>query len=175
VESLLALGGGGDRFRFAAGERAGLHPGQTALIEREGETVGVLGALHPVLQKELGFDQPVMLAEIDLDILRSGQIPAYHRVSRYPGVRRDIAVVVDASLPVDTLLETARSAAGSYMTHLTLFDVYQGKGIDTARKSVALGLTFQESSRTLDDQEVNRILQQVIDSLREKHDAQLRG
>jgi phenylalanyl-tRNA synthetase beta chain len=168
VESLLALGGEGERFRFAAGERGGLHPGQTALIQREGETVGVLGVLHPLLQKELGFDQPVMLAEIDLDILRAGRIPAYHRVSRYPGVRRDIAVVVDASLPVDTLLETARSAAGSYMTHLTLFDVYQGKGIDTARKSVALGLTFQESSRTLDDQEVNKILQQVIDSLREK-------
>ena len=97
------------------------------------------------------------------------------RVSRFPAVRRDIAVVVDADVPAADLLGLVRGVAGTSLTQLTFFDVYQGKGIDTHRKSVALGLTFQDPSRTLDDQEVNSILEQVIDSLREKYNAELRS
>lgn len=175
VESLLALGGDAAAYRFEAAERSGLHPGQTASIIRGDEVVGVIGALHPTLQKQLDFDQPVLLAELDLAAVRAANVPHFEHVSRFPGVRRDIAVIVDADLPAQKLLETVHETAGSYLTQLTLFDVYQGKGIDTHRKSVGVGLTFQNPSRTLDDHEISKTLQQVVDSLREKHNADLRS
>jgi phenylalanyl-tRNA synthetase beta chain len=175
LEALLALGDSAAPLRFVAGERDGLHPGQTARVVRGDRDIGVIGALHPALQKALDFDQPVVVAELDLAAVLTGRVPAYTRVSRYPGVRRDIAVIVDAEVAVGDLMGVVRTVAGSSLTQLTLFDVYQGKGIDTHRKSVALGLTFQDPSRTLDDQDVTSILQQVVDSLRENYKAELRS
>lgn len=175
LEAVLALGGDGVSYSFDAFERSGFHPGQSARILKDGVPIGALGTLHPSLQKQLDFDQTVVLAEVDLSTVREARLPVFERVSRFPGVRRDLAVIVDDAVPAAELMGAVRAAAGSYLKQLTLFDVYQGKGIDTHRKSVGLGLTFQESSRTLDDQEVTKILQQVIDSLRENYNAELRS
>jgi phenylalanyl-tRNA synthetase beta chain len=175
LEALLSAGGCGAAFSFVAGARAGLHPGQTAQVLHHGDVIGVLGALHPTLQRQLGVDQPVFVAELDLDAVLTARVPAFAAVSRFPEVRRDIAVLVDRALPVAELQANVRDVAGSYLTQLTLFDVYQGKGIDPDRKSVALGLTFQDPSRTLDDQEVAKIIEQVVDSLKENYNAELRG
>ncbi|EAQ96862.1 phenylalanine--tRNA ligase subunit beta [Congregibacter litoralis] len=175
VEALLALTGDAASFRFEAGERSGLHPGQTAWLKRGDETVGFVGVLHPTLQKKLDFDLPVVVAELDLEMLRAAAIPAFTPVSRYPALRRDIAVIVDKTVKAGELLANVRATAGAYLQDLTLFDVYEGKGIDPARKSVALGLTFQDHSRTLDDNEVNTCIQQVVDSLKENYQAELRG
>jgi phenylalanyl-tRNA synthetase beta chain len=175
VEALLALTGDADAFEFRLGERAALHPGQTALLTRGGEAVGFIGVLHPTVQKRLDFDAPVIVAELDLEILRAASIPSFEAVSRYPALRRDIAVIVNQDVSAAALLSNVRAEAGAYLTDLTLFDVYQGKGIDPARKSVALGLTFQDTSRTLDDDEINKCVQQVIDSLQKNFNADLRG
>jgi phenylalanyl-tRNA synthetase beta chain len=175
VEALLELTGDAASFHFEAGERSALHPGQTAWLKRGDSTVGFVGALHPTLQKDLDFDLPVMVAELDLEILSVAVIPAFAPVSRYPALRRDVAVVVDKAVAAGELLANVRANAGIYLQDLTLFDVYEGKGIDPARKSVALGLTFQDHSRTLDDNEVNKCIQQVIDSLKENYQAELRG
>jgi phenylalanyl-tRNA synthetase beta chain len=175
LEALLSAGGCGAAFSFVAGARAGLHPGQTAQVLHHGDVIGVLGALHPTLQRQLGVDQPVFVAELDLDAVLTARVPVFAAVSRFPEVRRDIAVLVDRALPVAELQANVRDVAGSYLTQLTLFDVYQGKGIDPDRKSVALGLTFQDPSRTLDDQEVAKIIEQVVDSLKENYNAELRG
>ena len=175
VEALLQLTGEAESFRFEAVEHPALHPGQSAALIRDGETVGVLGALHPTVQKTLEFDAGVLVAEFDLELLSKGRLPAFEPVSRFPALRRDIAVVVDEAVSAGELLSNVRESAGAYLTDLTLFDVYQGKGIDPNRKSLALGLTFQNQSRTLDDDEVNKCLQQVVDSLREKYNAELRG
>ncbi|WP_439101515.1 phenylalanine--tRNA ligase subunit beta [Congregibacter sp.] len=175
VEALLELTGDTASFRFEAGERSGMHPGQTAWLKRGDETVGFVGVLHPTLQKEMDFDLPVVVAELDLEMLRAATIPAFTPVSRYPALRRDIAVIVDKTVKAGELLANVRATAGAYLQDLTLFDVYEGKGIDPARKSVALGLTFQDHSRTLDDNEVNTCIQQVVDSLKENYQAELRG
>ncbi|MEE4279311.1 MAG: phenylalanine--tRNA ligase subunit beta [Halieaceae bacterium] len=175
VEALLDRAGMLADTRFVAGERAGMHPGQTAMLERDGRRFGYLAALHPNLQKVLDFDRPVFVAEIDLDELLERRLPNFEPVSRFPALRRDLALIVDEQLSVGDLLQAVREAAGTYVPELTLFDVYQGKGIDPLRKSVALGLTFQDQSRTLDDDEVNRCVQQVVDSLAEKFNAELRG
>ncbi len=175
LESLFALTRDPAGVQFAAGERAALHPGQTAAITRNGQPVGYIGALHPAAQAALDLVAPLYVCEIDLEALLQGPLPRFTELSRFPEVRRDLAVVVDKSLPAADLMANVRAAAGSYLKDLRLFDVYEGKGIDPKRKSVALGLTFRDHARTLSDEDVNLAVDQVIDSLQKNFKAELRN
>ncbi|MBD9415215.1 phenylalanine--tRNA ligase subunit beta [Pseudomonas sp. PDM16] len=174
VEALLGYAGAADAFSFVPGEHPALHPGQTARIEREGRLVGFLGAMHPELAKTLGLDQPVFLFELVLAEVATGCMPAFSELSRFPEVRRDLALLVDREQPAEAVLATIREAAGEWLTDLRLFDVYHGKGIDPHRKSLAVGLTWQHPSRTLNDDEVNTTTQNIITSLEERFNATLR-
>lgn len=174
VEALLGYAGAADAFSFVPGEHPALHPGQTARIEREGRLVGFMGALHPELSKTLGLDQPVFLFELLLAEVASGRMPAFSELSRFPEVRRDLALLVDREQPAEAVLASIREAAGEWLTDLKLFDVYHGKGIDPHRKSLAVGLTWQHPSRTLNDDEVSTTTQNIITSLEERFNATLR-
>lgn len=175
LESLLSLNRSGAQFAFAAAGRPGLHPGQTAAVTRSGQRVGTLGALHPTVQAALALDRPVYLCEIDLAAVQQSALPAFTELSKFPGIRRDLSFVVDRGIPVGTLLEDVRGAAGGYLTDLTLFDVYTGKGIDPKRKSLSVGLTFRDQSRTLGDEDVSPAVSQVIDLLEKNYNAELRN
>jgi len=174
VEALLGYAGAAAAFSFVPGEHPALHPGQTARIEREGRLVGFMGALHPELAKTLGLDQPVFLFEVVLAEVATGRMPAFSELSRFPEVRRDLALLVDREQPAEAVLATIREAAGEWLTDLKLFDVYHGKGIDPHRKSLAVGLTWQHPSRTLNDDEVSTTTQNIITSLEERFNATLR-
>ena len=174
VEALLASAGAGEDFTFIPAEHAALHPGQTARIEREGRLVGFLGAMHPELGKELGFDQPVYMFEVVLAEIAQGRMPKFQELSRFPEVRRDLALLVGRDVPAATLLAVIREAAGEWLTDLKLFDVYHGKGIDPHRKSLAVGLTWQHPSRTLNDDEVSTTTQNILTSLEQRFNATLR-
>lgn len=174
VEALLGYAGAAAAFSFVPGEHPALHPGQTARIEREGRLVGFMGALHPELAKTLGLDQPVFLFELVLAEVATGRMPAFSELSRFPEVRRDLALLVDREQPAEAVLATIREAAGEWLTDLKLFDVYHGKGIDPHRKSLAVGLTWQHPSRTLNDDEVSTTTQNIITSLEERFNATLR-
>lgn len=174
VEALLSVAGAQNAFSFVPGEHSALHPGQTARIERDGQLVGYLGALHPELARQLGIEQSVYLFELELAALAEGRMPAFSELSKFPEVRRDLALLVDRETPAGDLLQNMRAAAGEFLTDLRLFDVYQGKGIDPERKSLAVGLTFQHPSRTLNDEEVNSAVQNVITQLEERFNAILR-
>ncbi|WP_313025701.1 phenylalanine--tRNA ligase subunit beta [Pseudomonas lopnurensis] len=174
VEALLAFAGNGAAYRFVAGEHPALHPGQTARIEREGRLVGFVGSLHPELAASLGIDQPVYLFELALGEIAEGRLPAFSELSCFPEVRRDLAVLVEREVSAQAVLQCIRDAAGEHLTDLKLFDVYQGKGIDPLSKSVAVGLTWQHPSRTLNDDEVNGAMQQILTSLEERFNATLR-
>jgi phenylalanyl-tRNA synthetase beta chain len=173
VEALLAAGAG-DAFSFVPGEHAALHPGQTARIEREGRLVGFLGAIHPELSRALGLDQPVYLFELVLAEVIQGRMPSFKELSRFPEVRRDFALLVDQEVPAAALLDAIRESAGEWLTDLKLFDVYHGKGIDPHRKSLAVGLTWQHPSRTLNDDEVSTTTQNILTSLEQRFNATLR-
>lgn len=180
VESLLARAGKLSAYRFTAAQHPALHPGQTAAIEQrdaEGQwqSVGIIGALHPSLQKPLGVKQPLYLVQLDLDAVREITVPAFEDLSKFPEMRRDLALVVSQALPVDDVLAAIREKAGDYLTKLNLFDVYVGKGIDPDRKSLALGLTWQHPSRTLTDEEVNDSVSSVLAHLEQSLGATLRG
>ncbi|WP_444889844.1 phenylalanine--tRNA ligase subunit beta [Microbulbifer sp. DLAB2-AA] len=174
VEALLARTGVADEFRFVAGQHSALHPGQTAKIMRGDREVGVIGALHPQLQKKLDLAKPAFVFELSLEAIGQGKAPAFRPLSKFPEVRRDLALLIDADVPAASLVEAATEAAGETLTDLKIFDVYQGKGIDLNRKSVALGLTFQHSSRTLNDEEINAAVDAVVGKLEEKYNASLR-
>ncbi|MGG5873713.1 phenylalanine--tRNA ligase subunit beta [Pseudomonas peli] len=174
VEALLASAGAGDSFAFVPGEHAALHPGQTARIERDGRVVGFLGAIHPELSKALGLDQAVFMFELVLGEITQGVMPKFQELSKFPEVRRDLAVLVDRDVPAQDLLGAIREAAGEWLTDLKLFDVYHGKGIDPHRKSLAVGLTWQHPSRTLNDDEVSTTTQNILTSLEQRFNATLR-
>ncbi len=174
LESLLALTRSSPKFSFAAASRRGLHPGQTALITRADQTVGYIGALHPLVLKELGLSSQVCVCEIDLNAVLEVSLPVFAELSKFPEVRRDLALVVDRDVSAGDLMRNVRVAAGAYLTDLRLFDVYEGKGIDPKRKSLGLGLTFRDQSRTLSDADVNKCVEQVLDLMKKNYNAELR-
>lgn len=174
VEAVLGQGGALDSFRFEAAEHPALHPGQSARILRDGELVGWMGALHPQLVDKLDLDGPVFAFELRLEAIVEGRLPQFSELSRFPEVRRDIAVLVNRSVMAGELLEDIREQAGAVLKNLRLFDVYQGKGIDPESKSLAIGLTLQHSSRTLTDDEVNAVMDKVVGSLEQGFKATLR-
>jgi phenylalanyl-tRNA synthetase beta chain len=133
-----------------------------------------MGAIHPQLAAELGIEQPLFLFELQLVSLAEGKLPVFSELSRFPEVRRDLALLVDRDTPAEELLSCIRESAGDYLTDLKLFDVYQGKGIDPLRKSLAVGLTWQHPSRTLNDDEVSAATQTILTSLGERFNATLR-
>ncbi|MFB3076868.1 MAG: phenylalanine--tRNA ligase subunit beta, partial [Lysobacterales bacterium] len=175
LESLLELTGGAADFSFVEATREGLHPGQTAAVYRAGILVGYVGALHPTVQASYDLSAPVYAFEMDLQALLQTRVAVFSELSKYPEIRRDLAVLVDKSVSAGELLENVRTVAGTYLTDLRLFDVYEGKGIDPKRKSLALGLTFRDSSRTLSDDDVDKSVDQVIDLLIKIYGAELRN
>ena len=174
VEAVLGFAGALDAFTFVPGKHPALHPGQTARIERDGREVGYVGAIHPELSKTLGLDRPVFVFELILAEVALGKMPKFQELSRFPEVRRDLALLADREVAASAVLDVIRENAGEWLTDLRLFDVYQGKGIDPHRKSLAVGLTWQHPSRTLNDDEVNTATQNILTSLEQRLNATLR-
>lgn len=174
VEALLSITKNASQFNFEAATHSALHPGQTAAITLAGNIVGYVGALHPTLQKSLDLPQTAYLFEITQAALADSSFPKFMPLSRFPEVRRDLAVIVDQKLAVSELQAKVKEMAGELLTHLKVFDVYVGKGIDSERKSVALGLTFQHLSRTLTDDEITLSINNVVEALKVEFNAELR-
>ncbi|WP_367599447.1 phenylalanine--tRNA ligase subunit beta [Pseudomonas fulva] len=174
VEALLGYSGALDDFTFVAGKHPALHPGQTAEIQREGKAVGYLGALHPELAKALDLDRQVFVFELVLADVVEGRLPKFSELSKFPETRRDLALIAGRDVASQDVLDVIRDNAGEWLTDLRLFDVYQGKGIDPDRKSLAVGLTWQHPSRTLNDDEVNTTLHTILTSLEQRLNTTLR-
>lgn len=172
LEALLALTG--RDFRVEPGSNPALHPGQSAVVLHAGHPVGALGALHPRIQQQLDLPGPVYLFEIRLAALLEARLPRFAEVSRFPAVRRDIALVVDRSVPAGRIDGLIREVAGELLRELVIFDVYQGDNIGTSSRSIALGLTLQHASRTLTDDDVNGLMDRVIGLLKQQVSATLR-
>ncbi|HPY39551.1 MAG TPA: phenylalanine--tRNA ligase subunit beta, partial [Thiolinea sp.] len=173
VEAILAQASA-QRFYFVPVAHPALHPGQSAEIATDKEVVGWVGALHPALEAKLGFGQNVFLFELDLKALQSRSLPKYQAVSKFPMIRRDLALVVDRSVLAIAFDQAIAKVAPPSLIRWEVFDVYTGKGIAEHQKSVAISLILQEPSRTLEDSEITRIVGEVMASLQEKTGATLR-
>lgn len=174
LEQVLSLVKGVE-FDFIPGQHSALHPGQCARIERAGKLVGFIGALHPSLMRQLDIKHPTFLFELRLDRTLISELPSFTPLSRYPSSSRDLAVVVDEEVSVSDVMNSVREKVGTDLESLTLFDIYRGKGIDSQRKSVALGLTWQSASRTLTDDEINNLMDSIITTLQTRYNAALRS
>ncbi len=158
IEALIALTGRSQDWRFRPAEHPALHPGMTAEILFDGSQAGWIGVLRPELMDRLGVTQPAVLFELTCAALEQARLPSYRDISRFPAIRRDLAIVVDEAVAAERVLECITRTSGDLLVNLELFDEYRGKGIDSGRKSIALGLTLQHSSRTLKDEEVDELL-----------------
>jgi len=174
VAALFAATGEGEAFTFEADSLAALHPGRAARVLRRGQVVGWLGELHPALVKKLDFTYAPVLFELDLEVALGVRRSAYQEISRFPQVRRDLAIVVDEGVTLSRLAERVTLAASSLLRDLRIFDVYRGPGLEQGRKSVALGLIFQDISRTLTDDDVEGLMASVVTDLRENLNAKIR-
>jgi phenylalanyl-tRNA synthetase beta chain len=198
LEALFVATGAERSFVFEPASLSCLHPGRAARIRRDGREVGFIGELHPLLVRELDFTYSPVLFELDLGGTLSGSAgqmsaraqqnaaqgdfaaalavekPQHHEISRFPQVRRDIAVVVDETVALSALADRVLSTGSTLLHSLRVFDVYRGTGIESGRKSIALGLIFQDISRTLTDDDVDRLMVSIVTDLRESLNAKIR-
>lgn len=173
VQAMFALTG--CEVQFAPAKHAALHPGQTAeILNPAGERIGWLGMLHPTLEKQLGFDSQVFLFELDQNLLLNKHIPVFKPLSKYPSVRRDLALIVKEEISADDIINAVKGCAEQTLQDIVIFDVYRGKGVEEGYKSVALSLTIQDYSQTLTDSEIDAIFNRVLDTVMNKISAKLR-
>jgi phenylalanyl-tRNA synthetase beta chain len=197
LEALFVATGAASSFTFEPVSMSCLHPGRAARILRAGRPVGFLGELHPSLVRDMDFTYSPVLFELDLGgtVAAAAAAPArtqqngaqarfaaalavekpqHREISRFPQVRRDIAVVVDESVALSALADRVVFTASTLLQSYRVFDVYRGTGVESGRKSVALGLIFQDISRTLTDDDVERLMADIVTDLRESLNAKIR-
>jgi phenylalanyl-tRNA synthetase beta chain len=174
VEALLALHGAGVHRFEATAEVACLHPGRAARIFRGDQPIGLLGELHPALIAALDFTYAPLLFELDGEALSHSRPAAYQPLSVYPQIRRDISFTVEASEPFGRIAERVSVAASTSLKELRVFDIYQGHTVESGRKSIALGLILQELTRTLTDEDADRIVAAVVVELQSSLGARIR-
>ena len=174
VEALLAMTSAPEEFSFVTGEHSALHPGQTALIYRADNLVGQLGALHPEIERKLGIKGKAFLFEIDMTALGLRNIVQAQELSKYPANRRDLAIVVNSDVRFADIAATIKKVSGNQLVDLKLFDVYTGSGVAEGKKSLAIAITLQDLARTLEDKDIQQLVNQVVSALSEEFNATLR-
>ena len=176
LQALITLGGDSERWRFEpVQDVASLHPGRGARVFAADRAVGVIGALHPSLLKSLDIDDEIYVTQIDLAALREARVPAARPLSRYPQVRRDIAVIVAETVPFAAMAQAIREVLGDELESLNVFDEYRGPGLSDGVKSVAIGLILRNPSRTLTDEDADSAVSRAVQVLNETFKAELRG
>jgi phenylalanyl-tRNA synthetase beta chain len=162
VEALLALTGRAERLRFVAATLDTLHPGRSARVMDGATCLGWLGQLHPEISGKIELKEPPWLFELDINLSFVSEVPVSKDISKFPAIRRDLAIVVDEATSFDDIRLSVNLAANGLLHQLYIFDVYRGAGIEPGRKSIALGLILQETSRTLTDGEADAVIAAVI-------------
>jgi len=174
VEALLALAAEDGDVTFSAIEHPALQTGQAAEIRRNEAIIGVIGKLHPSLAKQYDLKRAVYVFEIDADKAFAAKAPSAVAISRFPAIRRDIAVIVNDDVSAGELVAAVAESAPQLIQGVRIFDIYKGAGIEAGRKSVAIGLILQETSRTLTDDDADIAMAAATDKLKDKFAAELR-
>lgn len=174
LEALMQMTGSESAFDVVPCEHVALQPGQAANIERDGEVVGVIGKLHPRIAKSFDLKKDVFVVEIDANEMFATSVPVAKSISKFPTIRRDIAVIVDEDISATQLVRAVESAVPDLVREVTIFDIYRSPGIEAGRKSVALGLILQETSRTLTDADADTAMNAAVQKLKQEFAAVLR-
>ena len=174
IEVLLKYLVGAEKFKFSTESVNALHPGQAMKIYMNENEIGYFGQLHPAISLKLNFKKEVFIFDLNLDLISEKNKTQYKALSKFPIVKRDISIVVDEDITFTMISENIEKNASDLLVNLELFDIYQGKGIEKGKKSVALGLTFQSIRSTLTDEEINNNMHSLINGLSDHLNAKLR-
>jgi phenylalanyl-tRNA synthetase beta chain len=175
LQGILALTGDGSSMRFEPADTlACLRPGRAARIYRGDSAVGWLGEIHPQVARAINLSGTAFLFELEINSAFNANPPQFNKISKFPSVRRDLAIVIDESVPLAVLQENVTVSASGLLHELRVFDVYRGPSVETGRKSVALGLILQDSSRTLTDVDADAVVTAVVRRLRDVLSATIR-
>lgn len=174
LETLFSLTAQPHEFSFRSGHHSALHSGQTSAIYFQNQIVGYCGALHPGLLPALELNGSVYLFELSLAALSTKQLAQFKPLSKFPAIRRDLSFWIDQEISIAQILQLVRKTAGEWLQDLCLFDVYQDKRSDANKRSLALGLIWQHPTRTLVDDEINELMQQVVATLKQTFTIELR-
>ncbi|NCF24533.1 MAG: phenylalanine--tRNA ligase subunit beta [Gammaproteobacteria bacterium] len=172
--ALLKLAGDASDVTFRSIEHPALQPGQSAAIVRDDHEIGIIGKLHPQVAKQLELKRDAFVFELDALQALASAAPVADPVSRFPVIRRDLAVIVGEDVSGEDLVRTVASAAPDLTRDVRIFDIYQGPGIEAGLKSVAISLILQETSRTLTDNDADAAQAAAVQKLRETFGAELR-
>jgi phenylalanyl-tRNA synthetase beta chain len=175
VERLFSLRGDAEQPRFKAGDMPWMHPGASAVISLKNKNIGWCGAVHPKVLKALEIKKSVYAFELDLNELLSREVPYAKPVSRFPSIRRDIAVLLQNDVSYQQVKSCITSTAGSLLEKVLVFDEYQDDNLKKGYKSLAIGLIFKNVSSTLKDEDVDPLIETVVSELEKRLGAQLRG
>ncbi len=157
-----------------ASDQKFLHPGQSCKIMLNNQYLGFFGALHPKTLTKFDVDGPIFLFEINLEVLKVGKVSKYNRLSKYPSVKRDLAFVYEKSILADSICNHIAAHAGPCLENVSIFDVYEGQGVEKDNKSGACALTFRHPSRTLKEEEINLWIEKLVESIEDSFSAKLR-
>jgi phenylalanyl-tRNA synthetase beta chain len=161
--------------QFTSTKHPALHPGQSAdILTTDGQLVGTMGMLHPTLEKKLGFETPVFLFELDQALVFKKSIPKFEILSKFPSVRRDMALVVEEKTATAEIVSNIHGCNEKNIKDVQIFDIYRGEGVEDGFKSVALSLILQNSAQTLTDSEIDAIFNKVLETLSITINAKLR-
>ena len=174
IEALFRVLGPEIRPEYRVIQHPTLHPGRSAEITLDNQSIGILGAVHPGILKDLDIVQTVYVFELNLTAFSKKITPRYRKLSKFPSIRRDLSIVLDRRISAAEVLKCVRSSASVLLENLELFDLYMGEGIDIEKKSLALGLTFQGTSSTLIDKEVDDLVRSILHALQSQFGATLR-
>lgn len=174
VEAILELTANGKAYSFTAAKHPALHPGQSAAIVVDGKEVGILGTVHPELERKFGLNGRTIVFEIEWSAINSKVIPEAVALSKFPSNRRDIAVVVDESVASGEIVNACLAQGGEFLKDAKLFDVYVGKGVEEGKKSLAIALTLQSGERTLEDADIAGAVDAIVAHVSETFGATLR-
>lgn len=174
VEALLGLLSAAEQVQFQTAAHSALHPGQTAQIVVNGQIAGFMGALHPEAERKLGIKGKAYLFELELAAMGERFIVQATELSKYPANRRDLAIVVKTDVQFADIVASIKKVGANQLVDLRLFDVYTGQGVADGYKSLAVALTLQDKARTLEDKDIQNIVNQVVSVLKTDFDATLR-
>lgn len=159
---------------YVAAEHPALHPGQSAKVILDGKATGWIGKLHPKWQQHYQLPKGAMLFELDFSALQQRTVPAYSEVSKFPPIRRDMAILVDEQVSADELLNAMNVAKLDFVTEIGLFDVYRGKGIGENQKSLAFFVLMQDSQKSLVDADADKVMAGLLSIVMQQFGAELR-
>lgn len=172
IEEILAAGR--VKVEYVRSERPWLHPGQSADILVEGKSIGYLGRLHPSLENELDLST-TWVAELDQTSVLQSYVSNFTELSRFPSVRRDIALLISDNINVRDIQQLIEKTGGELLDSTWLFDVYTGQGVEEGKRSLAFALLWQHPSRTLEDAEIKSGMDNIIKVLENTYQATLRA